>query len=180
MKLRVRAEAIIFKRNRVLCAVKHYVLFPGGGVDPNESALDAARRETFEETGRKLIHASVAHPPTMQLWPKGYADRKGNKWADGYQGGFTYWMTGSASDLPVDPASRHADYESTIDWLPVREILEKLKVDATGEWSDDAKVRIKILETHMEMQRDQKEAMITSLFSPVNSFPILHTFGKVK
>ncbi len=174
MKLRARAEVIIFKRNRVLCSVGSYVTFPGGGIDPNESALDAARRETFEESGRKLIHASVAHPPTTQLWPKGYAEKKGNKWADGYDGGFTYWMTGSAADLPVVPGERHKDYEADTDWRPVKEIIEKLKADAAGSWGDDVKVRIKILETHLDMQRDHKEAApsLISIFNP-KRFPTL-------
>lgn len=154
MKLRVRAEAIIFKRNRVLCKLEPYVCFPGGSIDPHESANAAAIRETFEEAGRKLTHPSVAHPPTTQLWAKGF-----DKLGKDYEGGFTYWMTGSAADLPVVPLDRHDDFEPDMDWHPVKEVIVKLKSEsANSDWSDDVKVRIKILETHLASQKMYKEA----------------------
>lgn len=169
MKLRARAEVLIFKRNRVLCAIKHYVMFPGGGIDVKESALDAARRETFEETGRKLVHASVAHPPTTQIWPKGY--QKGKD----YDGGFSYWMTGSAADIPVSPYERHKDFETKMDWLPVKEVIQKLKTESAKDesWGDDVKVRIKILETHLDMQREHKEAFSGLSFTSRSLYPVL-------
>lgn len=166
MKLRPRAEVITFKQNRVLCAYhkdKGYVIFPGGGIDPQESALDAAKRETFEEAGRKLVHPSVAHAPTTQIWPKGYAEKKGNKWANGYEGGYTFWMTGSVADLPLPPSERHKDFETGMDWRPVKEVIQRLKEDMGGDWNDDAKIRMKILETHLQMQQKHKEAAPVSL-----------------
>lgn len=175
MKLRPRAEVFIFKQNRVLCAPrKGYIAFPGGGVDPNESAMEAAKRETMEESGRKLIHCTVAHPPTVQIWPKDYSHKKD------CEGGLTYWMVGSASDLPAPPAFRHPDYEPTMDWRPVKEVIQLLKKDLAGDWRDDAAVRSKILETHLEMQKKHKEASRFSGLKLAESgsiFPTLNLAG---
>lgn len=180
MRLRPRAEVFIFKRNRVLCAVrkehgKEWLVFPGGGVDPNESAKDAAIRETFEEAGRKLINCTVAHPPTVQKWSGEYL-KKNVRWQQGFEGGFTYWMTGSSSDNPMAPAYRHPDYEPNMDWRPVKEVIVLLKKELGGDWGDDAKVRMKVLETHLGMQQKHKEAeaiTIKSLFAPKTAFSIM-------
>ncbi len=184
MRLRPRAEVFIFKRNRILCAPrKDHVVFPGGGIDPNESAKDAAIRETFEEAGRRLINCTVAHPPTVQKWSKEYIARK-SEWKDGYEGGFTYWMTGSSADNPVSPGLRHEDYESGMDWRSVREVIEMLKKELSGDWGDDAKVRSLILETHLAMQKTHKiaDARIQSLFKADHLFeryPKLNLSGEV-
>jgi len=175
MNLRPRAEVFIFKRNRVLCAYRpDYVCFPGGGVDKGENAREAAIREGFEEAGRKVINCTVAHPPTVQIWSKEYKEKKGadKAWAREFDGGLTYWMTGSSSDNPVPPADRHPDYETRMDWHPVREVIQKLKPEQSGNWADDVKVRIKILETHLAMQERHKEAEF-SLSLPAKPFPVL-------
>jgi 8-oxo-dGTP pyrophosphatase MutT (NUDIX family) len=151
VKLRPRAEVISIKGNKVLAGIASggYVVFPGGGIDPGESAVHAAKRECLEEADRALINCTVAHPPTVQLWPKDYKPA----WAEGYDGGLTYWMTGSTSDTPfhVDPRNRHADYEDSIRWRPIDEVLQRLKHDITGDWADDVKVRLSVLETHLKM-----------------------------
>lgn len=162
MKLRPRSEVICFKRNRVLCAMKpDYVCFPGGGVDPKESPVEAAKREGREEAGREIINCTPAHPPTVQLWPEGYA--KDKPWAKGHTGGFTFWMTGSTSENPVPPSDRHKDYEPLMDWHPVRVVLQRLKKHLTGDWADDNKVRIAILEAHLLHHREQDDEKDASL-----------------
>ena len=176
MHLRPRAEVFIFKRNRILCAYrKGYVCFPGGGVDKNENPKEAAIREGAEEAGRKVSNCTVAHPPTVQLWTKEYIkDVEGKKgWAAGkdYAGGFTYWMTGSSSELPVPPSERHPDYEPNMDWHPVKAVIAKLKNELKGDWKDDVQARLKILETHLLMQKDNKEAEF-SLILPSSCFTL--------
>jgi 8-oxo-dGTP pyrophosphatase MutT (NUDIX family) len=166
MKLRPRAEVICFKRNRVLCAFKpDYVCFPGGGIDPKESPIEAAKREAREEAAREVINCTPAHPPTVQLWPEDYA--KDKPWSKGHTGGFTYWMTGSTSDNPLPPADRHHDYEADMDWHPIRDVVGRLKSHLTGEWGDDNRVRIAILETHLTMHKehgsDEKTAEVSSV-----------------
>jgi 8-oxo-dGTP pyrophosphatase MutT (NUDIX family) len=160
MNLRTRAEVFIFKRNNVLCAyTPKYVCFPGGGVDKGETPKEAAQREAMEEAGRKVINCTVAHPPVVQHWTKEYREsvNKAKAWAAGknYTGGYTYFMTGSSSDLPVPPAERHEDYEGNMDWHPVKHVIEKLKRELRGDWKEDVTARVKILETHLAMQKKQ-------------------------
>jgi 8-oxo-dGTP pyrophosphatase MutT (NUDIX family) len=153
VKLRPRVEVFCFKDDKVLChRLAGYVTFPGGGIDPFESAIMAARRETFEETDRALINARVAHPPTAQVWPD---DTKGKPWAKGFDGGYTYWITGSVGDAPRrQPGERHADYEE-FEWLPIGAVLGWLGEDKAKPtaWSDDIDVRRDILQTHMDLRR---------------------------
>jgi 8-oxo-dGTP pyrophosphatase MutT (NUDIX family) len=143
MRLRPRVEVLCFRDDKVLVAEdpeKHYLFFPGGGVDPKESVLDAARRETSEEAARQLRAVTVAHPPTVQLWPDDY----GPKWGKGYQGGFTHWCTAVTTEFPE--AKRHKDYEE-FSWRPITEVIAALKKEVNGDWADDVRTRLQIL-TH--------------------------------
>lgn len=148
MKLRVRAEVFAFKRNKVLADLEgSWVVFPGGGVDPGESPKDAAKREAREEAGRKVINLTVANPPSVQIWPKDYAEKKGAKWAEGYEGGLSYWFTGSTSDdVTLD---EHEDFQAGFKWHPIDVVMRRLKQELNGDWKDDVSVRIKVLETHL-------------------------------
>ncbi|MFA6132553.1 MAG: NUDIX domain-containing protein [Phycisphaerae bacterium] len=159
MKLRPRAEAMCFKDNKVLCHWKHgYVCFPGGGVDVNESPVKAAKREFMEEADRVLMNCTVAHEPTTQIWPEGYSKKE--KWAKGFEGGLTFWMTGTTFDNPThaNASQRHADYEADFAWQPISEVLSHLKAEADGKWADDVQVRRSILETHLKMHAPYKAA----------------------
>lgn len=162
MKLRPRAEVICFnpQGTRVLCGYspEGYTMFPGGGIDPEESAMAAAKREALEETDRRVTTCTVAHAPTVQVWPEGYGDDK--TWSKGYQGGLTYWMTGSASPDPVheDPKDRHEDYEQEFGWKPIAAVLERLENEVKGDWAEDVKVRIAVLQDHKQLHQPQKHA----------------------
>lgn len=170
MRLRPRAEALCFKDNSVFCHWKNgYVCFPGGGVDPNESPVKAAKREFMEEADRVLMNCTVAHEPTSQVWPEGYSKKE--KWSRGYDGGLTFWMTGTTFDTPVHATAslRHPDYEEGFSFKPIREVLEKLKKEEEGPWADDVKVRRTILETHLKMNAPYKAAEAPSLRLPAPS-----------
>lgn len=52
---RIRAVSVVIDNNKVLlihrrCKGKEYYVFPGGGVEKNESVQEAVLRELFEET----------------------------------------------------------------------------------------------------------------------------------
>lgn len=159
MKLRVRSEAICIRDGKVLCErSKGYTCFPGGGVDAHEAPVTAAKRECMEESDRALTNCTVAHPPTVQMWAPGYA--KKSKWAEGYDGGLTYWIQGSASAKPVHAeAERHKDFVKEFTWVPVDDVIEFLKSELTGDWAEDVKVRLAIVETYQKMHAPIKEAL---------------------
>lgn len=155
MKLRIRSEVFIFKEGKVLANLaKGYVCFPGGGIDPHEHPVDAAKRECLEEADRVLIGCTPAHPPTVQLWSEAFKKSKAD-WTADFTGGFTHWMTGSSSRLPYhpDPRMRHADYEPGFAWYDPQELVEKLAHEMTGEWVDDVKVRQEVLKAHIGMHK---------------------------
>jgi len=65
-KIGIRAAAIIIKNNKVLLVNSRYsdgeyYLFPGGGVESQETVEEAAVRETLEETGIKIEIKKLVH-----------------------------------------------------------------------------------------------------------------------
>ncbi len=166
MELRTRAEAIIFKDGKVLANVaKGYVCFPGGGIDPHESAVQAAKRECLEEADRILIGCTPAHAVTTQLWSEKFKARKAD-WCKGFVGGKTHWMTGCSSWSPYhpDPRMRHEDYEPGFDWYAPEKLLARLSDEVDGDWADDVKVRRSILTAHIEMY---KTSMFPRLYASI-------------
>ncbi len=59
---REAVRAIIFKNNKIALvksAKEGYYKFPGGGIEPNETHIEALVRETCEETGLLIIPQTV-------------------------------------------------------------------------------------------------------------------------
>lgn len=133
-------------------------MFPGGGIDHKESAIEAAKREAMEECDREVRNCTPAHAPTVQAWPDNY--EKKNSWATGYDGGLTYWMTGSCSEDPIhEGPGRHPDYEDCFEWKPISEVMTRLAKDTKGDWAEDAKTRMTVLQSYLDIHKRHKEAM---------------------
>ncbi len=59
---REAVRAIIFKDNKIALVksgLEGYYKFPGGGIEPGETHMQALARETLEETGLRIIPQSV-------------------------------------------------------------------------------------------------------------------------
>lgn len=61
MSVRIRSSVVCLFRNKILVfraidptSQKEYYFLPGGAIEENETAVDSAIRETFEETGYKI------------------------------------------------------------------------------------------------------------------------------
>jgi hypothetical protein len=67
-------------------------------------------------------------------------------------------MTGSTSDEPSDDS--HEDYVPGFGWKPIADVMSKLKAEVSGDWADDVRVRLKILETHLDNHRRHKQAAL--------------------
>jgi 8-oxo-dGTP pyrophosphatase MutT (NUDIX family) len=144
MNYRPRVEVFCFRGPRVLAGYsKHgYVVFPGGGIDRKENAIEAAKREFLEEAHRYVRNLTIAHTPTTQVWPKDYAKKN-----LGYDGGTTIWMTGSCGELL--PTTPHKDYESSLDWRKIEDVVNLIVHSPTyNDWKEDNDTRISILESH--------------------------------
>lgn len=158
MRLRPRVEVFCFRENRVLAgwdAEGSFVIFPGGGIDPGESAIEAAKRETAEEAGRRLINCTVAHPATVQAWPAGHDPNN----ASGYVGSLTTWVTGSCSDEFQEDLS-HPDYYPSITWRRIEDVVKELHKTLGNGWDDDNRVRLSILEAQQKLRRPVKFAEV--------------------
>lgn len=65
-EIRVRVTVILKREDGKICFVRHnkngkvYWLLPGGGQDPFESAVDAAKRELFEELRLEVENFKLA------------------------------------------------------------------------------------------------------------------------
>ena len=63
-KIRISGRGIVVSKNRILLnkfGEGEYYNFPGGGVEPGETAKEAAVREVFEETGLKVRAESLLY-----------------------------------------------------------------------------------------------------------------------
>lgn len=73
MKHRIAAGAIVMNGERVLlvrhCKPEEYdfLVLPGGGVNPNEEAIAAAKREVWEESGLLVKPLRLAYVEETQL-----------------------------------------------------------------------------------------------------------------
>ena len=118
MKSRVRTSAIVVHLNRLLTfravdplSGQEYFVLPGGQIEEEETAPEAAARETFEETGFRV-----------KVEPESNTDREYVFHWNGEDFAcltIFYWATlASAMQSPV----QDADYNKGVHWIPVAEI----------------------------------------------------------
>lgn len=124
MKQRTRASAVIIHNDQILTfrAVdphnhKEYHFLPGGKVEPGETPLEAAARETYEETGFEII-----------LEPSSAVDKEYNfLWNNEVFNCLTLFYRGTLkSPFQTIRSSAHEepDYNKGVVWIPVLQARE--------------------------------------------------------
>jgi 8-oxo-dGTP pyrophosphatase MutT (NUDIX family) len=123
MKERVRTSVVVVHNGKLLTffaidphSKKEYYFLPGGAIESNETATEAAERETYEETGYKI----EVDPGTCL--DKDYIFHWNNEDFDCltffYRGRLLYPF--ADPDVVVD-----ASYNKGVVWIPLGEIADK-------------------------------------------------------
>ena len=109
-----------------------WYMFPGGGVEPDETLEDAARREFAEEVGKNLRNVKMlSHPPTDVTKPD-YHSR-------------TYYVTGQLAGGP-SPKNFGADQDiiENLLWANPQKAQELLYLNPMKE---AGKLRAKVIQS---------------------------------
>ena len=120
--MRVRASAVCVEAGRLLTvratdpvSGRRYLFLPGGAIEPGESAVAAAERETLEETGyavRATAAGAVQHDYSFVWAGRAYACR-------------TTFVSAVLADPAAGPAVvSDADYLGAAEWLDLARVAE--------------------------------------------------------
>ena len=118
LKTRVRASVVVVHLNRLLTfkavdptSSREYFFLPGGQVEDDETAPEAAERETFEETGFRV-----------KVLPAANTDREYDFHWDGEDFDcLTVFYRANLVSVMQAPV-RDAEYNQGVHWLPLAEI----------------------------------------------------------
>jgi 8-oxo-dGTP pyrophosphatase MutT (NUDIX family) len=100
---------LLHKRNQVFVQDhKNYLLFAGGGVDPGENQIDAARREVLEETGARTGKLTYLATVDFVWFPEWASNAKRRERYAECQGERVHLFVGKATSLGK-PTSTEGD-----------------------------------------------------------------------
>lgn len=114
---RERVTAIIVDKNKLLGfqaidphSQKHYFFLPGGGIESNETLIEAAIRETLEETGFEI---RITTPPlTVEYTFEWNSEKYFCK---------THFFRGEIASK-TNATINEPSYHKGVDWIPIAEI----------------------------------------------------------
>lgn len=121
MKSRVRASAIVVHNARLLSffavdpsSKREYYFLPGGGIEPDETAPEAAERETLEETGFRITvepHTSIEREYFFYWDGQDYDC-------------LTIFYWGKLAS-PLQDTVNDRDYNKGVAWIPLEQVKDK-------------------------------------------------------
>lgn len=127
---RHRAEMIVVNNGKIFCQIKDdkTIKLPGGGLNKNESAKEAAIRETHEEAfintknvqyaGYEIIYP--LEPKQWEIDAVGYENVWHGRYVEIFVGQFSSKFKGNVKDHDLD------DLKSKGDWYPIAKVFPLL------------------------------------------------------
>lgn len=122
MKSRVRASVVLVHNERLLTffaidpsSQKEYHFLPGGAVEADETAPEAAERETLEETGFKV-----------EIDPESGVDREYFFYWDGDDYDCLTCFYWGRLVSPLQESVNDRDYNKGVVWIPLEDIDQKM------------------------------------------------------
>ncbi|HMN68691.1 MAG TPA: NUDIX domain-containing protein [Bdellovibrionales bacterium] len=126
MKSRVRASVVVIHNDRLLSFLgvdpksgREYFFLPGGAIEEDETATEAAERETFEETGFKVKVDPAANVDREYIFHWNGEDH------DCLTIFYRANLVGSIQQKVKD-----AEYNKGVHWIPLAEVPELFNYNA--------------------------------------------------
>lgn len=128
-KLRIRASVVCVYRSQLLCVRMRdpktriaRLFVPGGAIEPGETAVEAAAREAFEETGYRV--AVAANTEHVVRYPY--------EWDGELRQIITHFFRASLVEPDREPlVVNDASYHEGVVWLSLSDVPAQLSFDAT-------------------------------------------------
>lgn len=126
MKSRVRTSVVLVHNDRLLSFLavdpssqREYYFLPGGGIEAEETAPEAAARETLEETG---FHVRIDADSAI--------DREYFFYWDGTDYDCLTLFYWARLHSPLQSPVNDQDYNKGVAWVPLAEVKEKFGYNA--------------------------------------------------
>lgn len=122
---RVWAGRRVAKTDSEMAGANHLWQMPQGGIDEGEDALEAAKRELWEETGMRSVTLLAEAPDwvTYDLPPELVGIALKGKYRGQKQRWFAFRFEGDESEIAINPppGGHHAEFDAW-DWKEMAEL----------------------------------------------------------
>ena len=124
------AECYLIKDNKILAQDQgHFLSLPGGGIDNNETIIEAATREVYEETGAIIKNSSWTLLSTIRWdWHKEWANNdKRKERYNNFRGEEVYSFIGKIEKFenPTSMEGDHWEGEIVMELSKAKNIMSK-------------------------------------------------------